>query len=78
MVRIFSNKATLCKTHMGSVAEEVHSQLVTHSVVTLVVGKLDKCDHFLNRTEGFDPLFIIPGFGYRLADLFEPSLMEKD
>lgn len=58
---------------MGSVAEEVYPQLVTHAVVTLIVGELHKCDHFLERTKGFDPLFIITGFGYGLADLLEPS-----
>lgn len=55
---------------MGSVAEEVYSQLITHAVVTLVVGKLNKCDHFLERAEGFDSLLIILGVGYGLADLF--------
>lgn len=74
----FPTKAPLCKTHMGSVAEEVYPQLITHAIVTLVVGELDECDHFLDWTESFDPLLIILGFGYRLADLFETSLLETD
>lgn len=63
---------------MGSEAEEVYPQLIPHAVVTLIVGKLNKCDHFLERAEGFDALLIIPSFGYGLADLFEPSLLETD
>lgn len=56
---------------MGSVTEEVYSQLVAHAVVTLVVGELNKRDHLLERSEGFDALLVVPGFGDCLADLFE-------
>lgn len=60
-------------THVGAVTEEVYAQLVTHAVVTFVVGKLHKCNHFLQRSEGFDALFIIPGFSDCFTDLFEAS-----
>lgn len=68
---------TICKTHVGSVAEEVYSQLITHAIVALIIGKLNKCDHLLERSKGFDALFIIPGFSYSLADLFETSFTKK-
>lgn len=69
---------TICRTHVGSVAEEVYSQLITHAIVTLIIGKLNKCDHLLERSKGFDALFIIPGFSYSLADLFETSFIKKN
>lgn len=32
-----------------TVAEQVQPQLQPHAIVTLVIGKLDKCDDFLQR-----------------------------
>lgn len=58
---------------MGAIAEQVYSQLVAHSVVTLVVGKLNECDHLLDRSESFDAVLIAVGFNDGLADLFETS-----
>lgn len=60
-------------THMGAITEEVYSQLITHAVVTLIVGKLNKRDHFLEWSEGFEPLLIIPCFSDGLADLLQTS-----
>lgn len=58
---------------MRAVTEQVYSQLVTHSVVTLVVGKLNKCDHLLDWSERFDAIFVTVGLHDGLADLFESS-----
>lgn len=58
---------------MRAITEQVYSQLITHSVVTLVVGKLNKCDHLLDRSKSFDALFVTVGLHDGLADLFESS-----
>lgn len=62
---------------MRAIAEQIYSQLVTHSVVTLIVGKLNKCDHFLDRSKSFDALFIAVGLNDGLADLFKTSWRKK-
>lgn len=58
---------------MWAIAEQIYSQLVTHSVVTLIIGKLNKRDHLLDRSKSFDALFITMGLNDGLADLFETS-----
>lgn len=63
---------------MGSEAEEVDSQLVAHSVITLIVGKLNKRDHLLQRAEGFDTLLVILSVNNGLADLFQTSWMQGE
>lgn len=58
---------------MWAIAEQIYSQLVTHSVVTLIIGKLNKRDHLLDRSKSFHALFITVGLNDGLADLFETS-----
>lgn len=58
---------------MWAIAEQVYSQLVTHPIVTLIVGKLDKSDHLLDRSKSFDALFIAVGLNNGFADLLETS-----
>lgn len=65
------------RTYVGSETEKVHSEFIAHAVVTFIVGKLNKRDHLLKRSKGFDALFIIPSFCNGLADLFESSWMQN-
>lgn len=62
---------------MRAIAEEVYPQLVTHAVVTLVVGKLDKGDHLLQRSEGLHPLLVAPCLSDRFADPLQASWREN-
>lgn len=43
-----------------AMAEQVHTQLQPHSVVTLVIRKLDECDDFLEWFEGCILFHIVP------------------
>lgn len=61
---------------MRAIAEQIYSQFVTHSVVTLIVGKLNKRDHLLDGSKSFDALFITVGLNDGLADLSETSWMK--
>lgn len=62
---------------MRTVAEQVYPQLVAHAVVTLVVGKLDKGDHLLQRSEGLHPFLVAPRLSNRFADPLQASLRKN-
>ena len=44
---------------MVTVAEQVQAQLQSHAIITLVVGKLDKCDDFLKWLKELVPFICI-------------------
>jgi len=51
-------KHGFCSTYVGPIAEEVHPQFISHSIVTFIVSKLNIGEHFLNGCKCLQSLII--------------------
>lgn len=66
-----------CNTYMRPVAEQVHTQLVSHPVVALVISKLNKGEHFLDGGKCFQSLIVSRSINNGLTYFFKISCENK-